>query len=108
MAMIPLKRQDAGRTIEVEVGDVLRIELTENPTTGYRWAWEPDQLPGLSLRDSSFEFDPDAAIGAPGVRRLEYVVESPGDGQLCYRYAQAWEDEDASAERFCITIVACE
>lgn len=103
-----LSAQDAGRTIEVEVGDVLRVELTENPTIGYRWAREPDQLPGLRLRDNSFQLDPDAAIGAPGVRRFEYVVERPGDSQLCHRCAQAWKDEDAFAERFCITIVASE
>ena len=46
---------DNGRAIEVASGDELIIEVSENPTTGFRWALDGNLPDGLSLTASDFE-----------------------------------------------------
>jgi inhibitor of cysteine peptidase len=114
MAQIPLTRRDNGRKIETKVGDLIVIELPENPTTGYLWNEEPDSTGMTALRSSSFipsqdEIQPDPStmvLGAPGTRHLEYQVARRGTGRLGLRYWQAWEGEGSIAETFTVTIAA--
>ena len=40
MSQIRLTSSDAGKKVEMAVGDVLVISLPENPTTGFRWTFD--------------------------------------------------------------------
>ena len=74
MAQIPITTHDIGRTIETKVGDLVVIELRENPTTGFLSNEEPGSTGVTDLRSSSFrpsqdetQPDPGAVVaGAPG------------------------------------------
>ena len=37
------------------VGDPLRLQLSENPTTGYRWQMQPDVTAGLRILADFFD-----------------------------------------------------
>jgi hypothetical protein len=38
MAKVVLTREDNGKTVEMEVGDSLVVQLNESPVTGFTWA----------------------------------------------------------------------
>src|SRR5277367_599271 len=55
------------RDAEVAIGDTLKLELSENATTGYRWRIV-DVDPALRILDDSYE-GPGPAPGGGGLRR---------------------------------------
>jgi len=63
MTEIALTQADSGRTIPAALGDAIRIELPETPTTGFRWAVGPLD-PTLLRGDGSFAL-PSWARAAP-------------------------------------------
>jgi inhibitor of cysteine peptidase len=112
MADVQLTKTDDGRTIEVKVGDLVIIELEENPSTGFRWVEASEARPIASLRASHSipaTVDPRTAeehhVGAGGVRRFEYSIEQGGTGPLKLHERQEW-GERPTADTFSLTIVA--
>ena len=86
MTQIRLTSHDDGRTIDTRVGDMVIIELPENPTTGFRWneAANPGGIAELhvSAYDSSQDQtlpDPSGVLmGSSGIRHLDrsgYLLE---------------------------------
>jgi predicted secreted protein len=97
-----LSEQDRGRTVEVAEGDVITIRLRENPTTGYRWS--VDTTNGLVLVGDRFEAG-GPAIGAAGVRVLQFRATRPGSHKLRLKNWQEWEGEDSITDRFEANVV---
>ena len=95
-----LSEQDAGRTVEMHVGNVVTIRLQENPTTGYRWAVET----AGGLERVSDRFDPDSAIGAAGIRSFEFRPPHAGSYELRLKHWRAWEGEGSVRNRFRVNI----
>ena len=91
-----LSEQDAGRTVEMKVGDVVTIRLQENPTTGYRWAVET----AGGLEQVGDRFDPGDAIGAAGIRSFEFRPPHTGTYELRMKHWRAWEGEGSVLNRF--------
>ena len=96
-----LSEQDNGRTIELSAGDIVTVRLKENPTTGYRWTVE--NAGGLELVDDRFEGG-GGAIGAAGVRVLQFRSSSTGSHDLRLKNRQEWEGDSSIVERFNLTI----
>ena len=114
MTHISLSKHDDGRTIETRVGDLVVIELPENPTTGFRWNETADSSRVADLQVSSLvpcqdETQPDAStavLGAPGIRHFEYRIARRGTGRLELRYWQEWEGEGSITETFSVVSAA--
>lgn len=81
----------------LHVGDVLAVEVAENPSTGY--VWSVDAMPGML---AELPADPGVAPGAgsaaglprPGAaggRTLRFAAEQPGTGELRLRHSRPWE-----------------
>ncbi len=97
-----LSERDNGRTVEVSVGSLLTVRLQENPTTGYSWSVEAAN--GLGKVEDSFEAG-GAAIGAAGVRVLQFRATRPGSHELRLKNWREWEGEDSVINRFGINII---
>ena len=95
-----LSEQDAGRTVEMHVGNVVTIRLQENPTTGYRWAVETAD----GLEQISDRFDAGGALGAAGTRWFEFRPPQPGSYELRLKHWRAWEGEGSVRNRFRVNI----
>lgn len=102
MAGVILNERDNDRTVEVSVGSILTVRLQENPTTGYSWSVEAAN--GLEKVGDSFEAGA-AAIGAAGVRVLQFRATLPGSRELRLKYWREWEGEDSVTNRFNINII---
>jgi inhibitor of cysteine peptidase len=98
---ISLGPDDNGRTVSVAKGQLVVLQLPENPTTGYRW---------VAAAHSSFELVSttytlgSSGIGAGGVRRFEWLATAPGRHELLLLHRQEWEPPGKEIGRFQITV----
>jgi inhibitor of cysteine peptidase len=100
---IEVREQDAGRTIELQPGDHLRVMLVGNPSTGYEWL-RVDQDTTVLKDAGDPDFKADAAMpGSPGMVTLMFDADAPGQAALTLHYRRSWEP-DPPAETFTVTV----
>ncbi len=102
MARITLTRADDGRTVEVHAGDIIRLRLEENPTTGYRWSLEPagDDVVALAAADY---VAPGGAVGGGGERVFTFEAKKAGGATIRLKLWREWEGDKSITETFIIT-----
>jgi inhibitor of cysteine peptidase len=91
---------DSGKTITVKKGEVFRVKLAENPSTGY--AWEMTTSDGLKrISDRYVANDVAGRIaGAGGVRTWDIRAMEEGSQKLYGTYRRPWEPARSSDETF--------
>jgi len=87
--LIELKIHDSGRALSVLPQQTIRVSLSENPTTGYRWQILENGSPVLKLANDTFQKSPSTGVGAGGTRVLEFHTETAGTATLRLGYARA-------------------
>lgn len=88
--------QDAGSQVQLVLGDELRIELPETPTTGFRWSVH--EIPAtLHLTDDRFDAPGSALLGAPGMRHMAFQAIAVGSGEVVLRLSARTPREPAAA-----------
>ena len=98
-AMISLSENDDGRTAEARVGETIEVTLSENASTGYRWA--VDRLDAGVVRQLSAESHNAAkAIGAPGTIVFIFKAVKAGTGEIALKYWRSWDGDASVAKRF--------
>ncbi len=102
MSEITLSNADNGKTITLKPGQTLTLQLTENPTTGYRWSIVPfnDQL--LKLTDDRFDLPNSSAMGSGGQRILTFKATRAGQVNLTLNQKREWED--SALDTFNVTL----
>jgi inhibitor of cysteine peptidase len=93
-----------GRTLELRVGDGVKLSLAENPTTGYRWELVAKPEPNCVVVNDSYAANTDA-IGSGGTRTWEFRAVSQGTGTVSLAYRRPWEKDAAPAQTFKMTLV---
>lgn len=80
---------DNGKTITATKGQVVKVKLSENPTTGYRW--EPSVSSGIEVTDDTYTRSTPWAIGSGGTRT--WTLKFTGTGGLYFNadYKRSWE-----------------
>ena len=91
-----LNEQDRGRAVHLGRGDPVTVRLAENPTTGYRW--QIDSADGLEVVNDQFE--PGGAVGAAGVRVLQFRCPNVGEYELRLKNRREWEGDASIVGRF--------
>ena len=104
MSNITLTEADQGKTIDVDQGTEVLIRLEENPTTGYRWAFDQNDRAAPPPQDSGFASAPDAAVGAGGARVFTFTAEQPGTIHLQFKLWREWEGDSSVIERYGVDI----
>ena len=82
---------------EQKPAQTAEIVLKGNPSTGYSWGWQIFYGSGhVDIADETNASDEESALlGAP--EKFTYVVKGvkPGDVEICFTYAQPWEQDPA-------------
>jgi inhibitor of cysteine peptidase len=99
--MLLIGQKQNGGTIEVPVGESFQIQLSENPTTGYRWHLQADGSPALHLLQDTFQAPPDR-YGGGGARHWTFAADRPGLVTVRYELRRSWEP--AAVETFSLTV----
>jgi inhibitor of cysteine peptidase len=97
---------DNGRTVQVKTGDVIRVQLPENPSTGYHWAGT--LTGGLQLLRKFYTPDDASgqAVGSGGVVTWTMQVDSPGEHRFIASDMPPGKTTAAEPKRFMLTIEA--
>jgi len=106
MTTIKLDIHSSGRTIAVEPGDRLELQLEENRTTGFRWHIEDDECGVLILEHDAFSSSRNRVIGAGGIRELQFTVAKQGQATLRASNRRSWESLNPPHATFELTVKA--
>jgi inhibitor of cysteine peptidase len=104
MPNLTLTQSDAGKTFKVHTGDVIVIQLKENPTTGYRWAIDKSDNAILALQSSDSAVTPGAGIGGGGTRTFTFKAEKPGTVRLELKQWRDWIGDSSIIGHYDVTI----
>lgn len=101
---LSLGAQDNGSSLTLRPGDILRLTLPANPSTGYEWHVTNLPATHLELLGQEFLTAPDSQrVGAPGETVMEFRAKSPvteGVGTLELGYFRSWEGADSASEGY--------
>ncbi len=101
-----LTEADNGKNIEVHTGDVIRITLESNITTGYSWenADKVDKdILALDTNDYVSDPNPEELDGVGGSTVIVYRALKPGKAKIDLVYLQSWEPSEFDT-RFSVTV----
>lgn len=98
---------DNGKTLKVKVGDVIRVKLKSNRTTGYSWALvgKPDAKV-LKSGEVEYKVDehPAGMVGVGGSDFCTFTALAPGKTEIALGYARPWEKDKEPAQAFRLTV----
>ena len=106
-----LTKDDAGKTVKVNVGDTIRIKLKGNRTTGYSWAMT-GKLDEKVLKSDGNEYKvdehPAGMVGVGGSDVWTFTALAAGKTEIVLGYARPWEKDKEPAQTFKLAVeVAC-
>ncbi len=96
--------------VNLKIGETVRVELDENPTTGYMWTYKKTQNPHLiqEVGESEFIRDPHRldAVGVGGTRIYRFEALQKGQATLTFELNRSWEKEKGTPpeEKYVVTI----
>jgi len=103
--MVIVQKEQSGQTITVKVGDIIRIELAETGSAGYRWYIDNLDTRYLELvSEETKKVSGEAEIGAPVMRVWRFKTEKVGQAEIKMDYYRKWEGVDRSTGNFFIKI----
>jgi inhibitor of cysteine peptidase len=98
MADIVVTQVDNGKGLELTLDNVVVLHLPENPTTGYRWALEPNE--GVSLETSNYVVAASSGVGGGGQRTFKLRPLRTGTVSVNLKRWRDWEGDTSVIERF--------
>ncbi|OPY29935.1 MAG: Chagasin family peptidase inhibitor I42 [Methanocella sp. PtaU1.Bin125] len=100
--MQSFNQTDNGKTITVKPGETIKIQLDENPTTGYSWAF--NATPGLTIAQDVYHEPDSDLVGAGGVHEWQIKATGTGNQQVSAVYRRSWEPVTGSEDTFVLNI----
>src|SRR5579862_8254202 len=96
----------SGRTIDLRVGDGVKVTLAENPSTGYKWEFlgRPEPL-CVIVHDAYVANTAIGTVGSGGVHNWEFRAVDKGTTTVNLVYRRPWEKDVAPAQTFVLTVV---
>ena len=98
-AMQSLTEADNERTVDLRVGDSVRLTLPENATTGYRWTVDHFDR-GVVEPAGSEPHYAGGAVGAAGQVTVDFKAKQAGSGEVALKYWRHFEGEGSVVKRF--------
>ena len=97
--MQSLAEADNDRTVDLRVGETVRVRLPENATTGYRWTI--DRLDDEVVEAVGSEPDYAAgSIGSGGAVTFTFRAKKPGTGDIALKHWRHFEGDASVTNRF--------
>jgi inhibitor of cysteine peptidase len=95
-----------GQRVQLSSGQVLSVNLTANPSTGYSWEVSAINAEILQqMGDPEFKSD-STLVGAPGKQLIRFKVVAKGEGKLELVYHRPWEKDTPPERTFSVNVTA--
>ncbi len=101
--MLQFDEQYDESKIDLFLGQKFKINLQENPTTGFRWNPISSGEPVCKLLDNSFDVGRDS-LGKGGSHSWLFQVVKEGSGKIEFLYSRSWEHDNPPARTFTLGI----
>jgi len=101
MTVIVINKTFSGKEIKSKKGEVIEVQLEENPTTGYIWKIQSINDKHLHLIEDKFE-KADNGVGSGGIKTFRLENISEGSSELQIVLSNSWENDPV--ETFKVTI----
>ncbi|MGJ8745635.1 protease inhibitor I42 family protein [Polaribacter sp.] len=100
-----LMKEDHDSFIHVNIGDSIKILLTENANTGYTWDMEGEVPKELKMIFNDYKLTHKKTLGGSGKRVVEFIAKELGEVSIKLKYWQEWNGDDSIDDRFAVTIL---
>jgi inhibitor of cysteine peptidase len=97
--MQSLTEMDNGRTVDLRVGESVRLTLPENATTGYRWTVDHFDREVIDPAGSEPHYA-GGAVGSAGQITFDFKAKKAGSGEVALKYWRHFEGEGSVVKRF--------
>jgi inhibitor of cysteine peptidase len=94
-----------GRTINLHVGDGVKLSLAENPTTGYKWELLSRPEPTCAVITDAYAANANGLAGSGGMHNWDFRAVDKGTCTVSLGYRRPWEKDTAPAQTFALTMV---
>ena len=94
--MIEIDESAQGGQLQMAVGEMLEVQLEENPTAGFRWQLISEGQPACTLVVDEFE-PGDETPGAGGHHTWQFEAVQAGDARIELAYRRQWMPETPAA-----------
>jgi len=98
-----LTEADNGKDIDVHVGDTIVLRLAENPTTGFRWAFDDLDTAAVSAKDGDHSQSSEA-VGSGGETTWTLTPTAAGATPVKLKLWRHWEGDSSIRKRFAVTL----
>ena len=100
-------QEDNGKTVIVNPGSTIEVNLEGNPTTGYSWSANGDGLTVVGDPNGTYVMDEAAPgmVGVGGTYTFTYKAETDGTYMITAGYARPWETDVEPTEEFSLTVI---
>ncbi|PQJ72465.1 protease inhibitor I42 family protein [Polaribacter butkevichii] len=100
-----LTKEDHDSVIHVNIGDSIKIILTENSNTGYIWDIEGEIPSLLKVVFNDYKLTHKKTLGGSGKRVVEFIAQELGEITVELKYWQEWSGPDSIDDRFKVTVL---
>jgi inhibitor of cysteine peptidase len=98
-----LTEADNGKDIDVQVGETIALRLPENPTTGYRWAFDDLDTAAVTAKDGDHTQSSEA-VGSGGETTWSLTPTAAGSTPIKLKLWRHWEGDTSIRKRFEVTL----
>ena len=103
--------KDSGKSLELRVGDTVKLVLDTNPTTGFSWN-KVDKVDSnilkLEKNDYQQNANPGRLVGVGGKTTIVYRAVKPGTAKIDLTYMQPWEPDSKFNTDYTVTVKVVE
>jgi inhibitor of cysteine peptidase len=103
MTMLSLVETDNDRTVDIHLGETVRVTLPENATTGYRWAIDRYDHEIIEALATAPHYTA-KAIGSGGEVVFIFQGKNIGTGEIVLKHWRHWEGDSSVTTRFRILL----
>jgi len=100
---IAVSEAQCGQSQTVHVGDLVALELPENPSTGYRWTFAEFDGAHLEFVDSGYRA-PSRAVGSSGYAYWNFRARSAGNVRIEAKLSRPWEGDRSTSQEFSLDL----
>jgi inhibitor of cysteine peptidase len=97
--MLLIVEKDNGRTVDIRLGELVRVNLPENATTGYRWAIDRYDEEFIEAVATEPHYTANA-IGSGGEVEFIFKGKKIGSGGIMLKHWRHWEGDSSITSRF--------
>lgn len=103
MKELTVSTAQGGTTIALAVGDTMVLQLPENASTGYRWAFTSLDRDRLSVDEENYRAS-GRGLGSGGQAHWRLVARAPGRVRVVLSRQRSWEGERSAIEQFAVDV----